>query len=146
MNYDENLAARVRRILGRRKDVVEKQMVGGRSFMVGGKMCCGVVAGDLMIRVGSDGLPRALAEPHVKPMKFAGRPLSGFVLVEPAGYRTAAVLASWVQRGVDFVATLPTARKSAPAIRRTPPRGSRRQPRTRGDARPPRPAPRGRAS
>jgi hypothetical protein len=32
--------------------------------------------------------------------------LAAFVLVDPAGYRTDAALRKWLQRGLDFLATL----------------------------------------
>lgn len=105
--YDENAAERVRRVLSGRRDVVEKRMVGGLSFMVSGSMCCGVTGTALMVRVGPEGRARALAQPHVRPMEFAGRELAGFVCVDPGGYRTETELATWVQRGIDFVSTLP---------------------------------------
>jgi hypothetical protein len=107
MGYDERVAERVRRILAGQRSVVEKRMVGGRSFMVNGSLCCGVTGTALMVRVGPEGLERALARPHVRPMIFAGRKLAGFVCVDPGGYRTEAALAAWVQRGIDFVSTLP---------------------------------------
>jgi hypothetical protein len=40
-------------------------------------------------------------------MRLAGRALSGFICVEPAGFATDDALASWVQRGLAFVAGLP---------------------------------------
>jgi hypothetical protein len=75
--------------------------------MVNGSMCCGVTGTALMVRVGPQARERALARPHVRPMIFAGRQLAGFVCVDPEGYRTDAALAAWVQRGIDFVSTLP---------------------------------------
>jgi len=96
----------VRRLLAGRRDVVEKRMVGGMSFMVGGSMCCGVSGSSLMIRVGPEARDHALTQPHVRPMKFGGRPLAGFVLVDPEGCQTDKALAAWVQRGLDFVSTL----------------------------------------
>lgn len=121
VGHGEKSAERVRRVLSKRRDVVEKRMVGGRSFLVNGKMCCGVRGHHLMIRVGPDSLERTLAEPHVVRMKFGNRPLAGFVLIEPEGYRSDAALASWIQRGIDFVSTLPNAgaKKSAAAQRRS---------------------------
>ena len=107
MSFDPAAAARARRLLSGRDDVVEKKMVGGLSFVVNGNMCCGVTGTALMIRVGADSRERALREPHVQPMIFAGRILSGFICVEPAGYATDDALASWVQRGLDFVSELP---------------------------------------
>src|SRR5713226_4497688 len=123
MGYDEQTAERVRRILSRRRDVVEKGMVGGLSFMVNGSMCCGVTGTALMVRVGREGREGALAQPHARPMKFAGRALAGFVCVEPGGFRTERALAKWIQRGIDFVSTLPVKK---PEARRRRPRAPRR--------------------
>lgn len=113
MGYDEKTADRVRQILSKRSDVVEKTMVGGLSFMVNGSMCCGVTGSSLMVRVGPEERERALAQRHVRKMEFAGRPLSGFVCVDPAGFRTKAALATWVQRGIDFVSALPAKKVAA---------------------------------
>jgi TfoX/Sxy family transcriptional regulator of competence genes len=68
MSHDQRLAARVRKILSARRDVSEKRMVGGLSFLVDGKMCCGVAGDALMVRVGAEARETALAEPHVKLM------------------------------------------------------------------------------
>src|ERR1700730_1943109 len=120
MSYDLKTAERVRRILSNRSDVNEKRMVGGLSFMVAGSMCCGVTGSALMVRVGAEARDRALAEPHVRPMEFAGRPLAAFVCVDPPGFRTDATLRVWIQRGVDVVATLapPKAMRGARSPRR----------------------------
>jgi TfoX/Sxy family transcriptional regulator of competence genes len=54
MPYDEQLAARIRRILHKRKGVTEKKMFGGLSFLLNGKMCCGVLRNDLVVRIHPD--------------------------------------------------------------------------------------------
>ncbi len=107
MRYDPGTAERVRRLLSGREDVLEKNMVGGLSFVVSGHMCCGVTGTSLMVRVGAEDREQALAEPHVRPMQFAGRALSGFVCVDPAGFAADDELAGWVRRGLRFVAGLP---------------------------------------
>jgi TfoX/Sxy family transcriptional regulator of competence genes len=117
MGYDLKTAERIRRILSSRSDVAEKRMVGGLSFAVGGSMCCGVTGNALMVRVGAEARDRMLARPHVRPMEFAGRALAGFVLIDPEGFRTDAALAAWVQRGLDFAATLPAKRAATRAPR-----------------------------
>lgn len=111
MSYDEVTAARVRRVLVRRRGVVEQRMVGGLSFLVNDRMCCGVTGKRLMIRVGPVARDRLLARRHVVAMKLGGRTLAGFVCVTPEGFRTDRALQSWVQRGIDFVATLSKTRQ-----------------------------------
>jgi TfoX/Sxy family transcriptional regulator of competence genes len=116
MAYDEETAERIRKLLSPRSDVVEKKMMGGLCFMVDDRMCCAVSGrGGLLVRVGADGYTSALAEPHVRAADMAGRTMSGFVRVDPAGYRTDAALSAWVQRGLEFAAMLAT----KPAVRKT---------------------------
>jgi TfoX/Sxy family transcriptional regulator of competence genes len=115
--YDEKMAERVRRVLSGRRDVVEKKMMGGICFMVHGSMCCGVSASALMVRVGREAYQRMLAQPHVRPLEFAGRRPTGFVLVDSGGCRTDAALATWIQRGIDFVSTLPAKKPATTSAR-----------------------------
>lgn len=107
MVYDERLADRIRKMLARQKGLTEKKMFGGIAFMLNGNMCCGVVKNNLVLRIGPKNYEKALAEPHVRPMDFTGRPLRGFVFVGPGGYQTDEDLAKWVKRAVDFVSSLP---------------------------------------
>jgi TfoX N-terminal domain len=74
MAYDETLADRIRTALHGRDDVEERKMFGGITFMVAGRMACGVIHDDLMVKVGAEGHPDALAEPHTRPMDFRGDP------------------------------------------------------------------------
>ena len=99
MAYDEKLAQRIRRAFGARRDVTERKMFGGLTFLCRGRMCCGIVGTDLMVRVASDEFDRIVRGRHATPMDFTGRPLKGFVYVSPSGYRTAAALRSWLARG-----------------------------------------------
>jgi len=107
MAYDEALADRIRRVLGPRPDVTEKQMFGGLAFLLDGKMFCGLAKGRLMVRVGAERHAEALARPHVRPMDFTGRPMTGYVYVDPAGYRTDRTLAAWIGRGTEAVTKRP---------------------------------------
>ena len=60
MAYNEELATRVRKALGRRKGLKEQKMFGGIAFMLRGHMCCGVQDDDLMLRLGPDLATKAL--------------------------------------------------------------------------------------
>jgi hypothetical protein len=105
--FDEALAERVRAALGPRADVVEKKMFGGLCFRVGGHMTVGIEKTNLMVRTGPDAYEDALGQPHARPMDFTGRPLRGFVYVEPAGLRTDKQLSAWISRGLAFAESLP---------------------------------------
>ena len=107
MAYDEALAARIRTALKGRPEVTERKRVGGIAFMVAGNMAVGVIGEDLMARVGPDAHDDALAEPHVRPMDFAGRPMKGMVYVGPDGVATDDDLRGWVDRSAEFAARLP---------------------------------------
>lgn len=73
MSWDHATVERVRGILSKRRGVVEKRMIGGLSFMVDGKLCCGVNRMGLLVRIGPDVCKQVLEQPHVRPMKLAGR-------------------------------------------------------------------------
>ncbi len=99
MAYDEPLASRIRRALGDRMGFTERKMFGGLAFLYQGRMCCGIVLSDLMVRVPLDEFDAALRKRHVRPMDFTGKPLKGFVYVSPSGIRTAVSLRGWLTLG-----------------------------------------------
>jgi len=103
MAYDEELAARVRRLLRPTAGITERKMFGGLAFLCNGKMCCGIVGQDLMVRVLEKDAASALRQAHVRPMDFTGRPLRGFVYVAPPAVATDTALRQWVRTGVAFV-------------------------------------------
>ena len=107
MPYDEATAERVRRAFADRSDVVEKGMIGGGlGFLVGGQLCCGVRSEGLTVRVGPDARADALEDPHVRPLTIGTREPKAFVVIEPEGLADEQALRAWVDRGLQFVATL----------------------------------------
>ena len=109
MAYDEKLAERVREILAGDPALSERKMFGGLAFMLDGNMCCGIVADRLMLRLGAEHAKSALQRPHVQPMDFTGRPMTGMVYVAPEGLGGDA-LNRWLQQAAAFVRTLPPKR------------------------------------
>lgn len=99
MAYDELLAKRIRRALGDRHDISERRMFGGLAFLCRGRMCCGIVGADLMVRVPVEEVDAVMRRGHARPMDFTGKPLKGFVYVSPPGFRTAAALRTWLALG-----------------------------------------------
>ena len=113
-DLDEPLANRIRQVFGTRHDITERKMFGGLAFLHRGRMCCGIVGRDLMVRIPDDEFDAVMRRRHVRPMDFTGKPLRGFVYVSPPGFRTAAALRTWVSRGervADEKATGPTKRR-----------------------------------
>lgn len=107
MAYDEALAERIRVVLARRRGVTERKMFGGIAFLIGGNMCCGVVKGDLMVRVGPEAYEKLLAESGARPMDFTGRPMKGMLYVGAKAIGDKRSLAKWVERGAKFAESLP---------------------------------------
>ena len=103
MAYDEQLAERIRRSLGRRKvRFEEKRMMGGLCFMVDSKMCVGVEKNRLMARIDPEIYATALRKKGCGPMDLTGRPLRGFVFVNPTGLTTDGELDDWLGLALDF--------------------------------------------
>jgi hypothetical protein len=107
MAYDETAAARVRTALTGKRGLVEQKMMGGLVFLVDGNMCCGVSGAALLVRVGKEGYVAALKRAHVRPLEFGGRRPSGFVLVDPPGWKGAAALGRWIAQGLAVARVLP---------------------------------------
>jgi hypothetical protein len=59
------------------------------------------------VRVGKDQHARALARADANPMEMSGRPMEGFVFVDPPP-RDERTLRDWLDLAVAFVNTLPS--------------------------------------
>ena len=103
----EELADRIRDLIGHRPGVTEKRMFGGFGFMLYGNMVCGAMSsGALLLRVGPDRYAAALERPGAAPMIHGGREMRGFVEVAD-GLDEEESLAEWLAYAWEFVATLP---------------------------------------
>ena len=107
MPYSEELAERIRESIEGRSGVTERKMFGGIAWMVNGNMAVGTLGENLMVRLAPEDAEAAMAEPHVGPMEFTGRPMRGFLTVDAAGISDAGALARWIDAGADHAASLP---------------------------------------
>jgi TfoX/Sxy family transcriptional regulator of competence genes len=107
MAFDEDLAARIRKALARKKGVEEKKMFGGIVFMLHGNMLVGVWKDTLIVRLGDEQGEEALLEPHVKPFDITGKAMKGWAMVTPDGIEDEDELKDWIQRATKFVGKLP---------------------------------------
>ena len=107
MAYDEELAERVSAVLKSAPNITEKKMFGGVGYLLNGNMACGINKKFLIVRVGPDGYQAALDEAHTRVFDLTGRPMTGWVSVEPEGLKSKSRLEYWVGQGVAFAKTLP---------------------------------------
>jgi TfoX/Sxy family transcriptional regulator of competence genes len=106
MAEDEELAHRVRELLGEQTGVSEQRMFGGLAFLLNGNLALAVSRRGLLVRVGPEAAERALATPGARPMQTRGRPMRGWIVVDPEAVPSRRQLAAWVRRGVGFAGTL----------------------------------------
>lgn len=109
MAYNEFMADQIDQIL-KEKNVnhAVKKMMGGLCYMVDDKMCFGIHFDKkknmdlLMARIGEDVAMEVMDEVGCNPMDFTGRPMRGYVFVDPDGFDLQEDLEKWIQRCLDF--------------------------------------------
>ena len=107
MAYNEPLAERIRTRLKGTKGLTEKKMFGGVGFMINGNMACGVHKQDMVVRLSNEASEAALKRAHVKVFDMTGRPMKGWILVEPQGVASDQALQAWIDQSVSFAGSLP---------------------------------------
>ena len=101
--YDEHLEERISAILDTKKVSYQtKKMMGGLTYMVDDKMCVGIIKNELMARIGPEAYSGALKKKGCKEMEFTGRPLKGYVSVEPSAIDLEEELEYWIQLCLDY--------------------------------------------
>jgi TfoX/Sxy family transcriptional regulator of competence genes len=108
MAYDEDLADRLRELVGAEHGFQERKMFGGLAFLIGGNMAIAASRqGGVLVRVDpaqSDGLLRTTkAEVAV----MGGRPMNGWLRVAAEDVTTRRQLQKWVRIGAGCAASLP---------------------------------------
>jgi TfoX/Sxy family transcriptional regulator of competence genes len=107
MPYSQSLADRVRQALRDRRGITEKKMFGGLAFLLHGKMLVGVWQQSLVVRLGPEQAAEALKRDYVREFDVTGRPMKGWIMVEPDGLDSDKQLAEWIEAAMRFVGTLP---------------------------------------
>lgn len=108
MAYDEELADRIRALVGRRSGVTEKRMFGGVAFLVGGNLAVAASGqGGLLVRVDPASSGELIATTPAEPMVMRGRPTPGWVRVASEHVRDPGALVTWVERGASYAESLP---------------------------------------
>jgi TfoX/Sxy family transcriptional regulator of competence genes len=106
MAYSASLAERIRNVVARQRGITEKKMFGGVGFLLHGNMLVGIWKNSLIVRLAPEVAESALKEPNVVPFDITGRPMKGWVMVEPDGIETDEDLADWIRQSEEYVCTL----------------------------------------
>jgi hypothetical protein len=109
--YDEELADRIRELIGGEAHLTEKKMFGGLAFLIGGNMAVAASGqGGLLVRVDPAQSDKLVATTNARLMEMRGRPMQGWLRVNPDGVRTRRQLAKWVGLGAMYARSLPAKR------------------------------------
>ena len=82
-------------------------MFGGIGFLLNGNLLVGVRKDSLLVRLGPEQSDEALKEAHARAFDITGRPMKGWLLVEPEGVEEDDQLKDWIERATRVVRTLP---------------------------------------
>jgi TfoX/Sxy family transcriptional regulator of competence genes len=109
--YDEELADRIRELVGSESDLTEKKMFGGLAFLVGGNMAVAASGqGGILVRVDPAESETLVATTNARLMEMRGRRMQGWLRVDAEHVRSKRQLAKWVELGTRYARSLPAKR------------------------------------
>jgi TfoX/Sxy family transcriptional regulator of competence genes len=102
MAYNEKLTNRLREALADIRNVEEKRMFSGITFMVNGKMC--ISAGDdrIMCRIDPSIHEKVVERKGCRTVMMKGREYKGYVYVNEEGIKAKKDFDYWVGLALDF--------------------------------------------
>ena len=111
MAYDETLAARIRELVSDEPGLTERKMFGGLAFLIGGNMAVAASGqGGILVRVDPDESDALVEKTNAHHMVMRGKPMRGWLRVDPELLRAGGELAGWVKVGVTCARSLPEKR------------------------------------
>ena len=113
MAYDEELADRIRELIGQASDLTETKMFGGLAFLIGGNMAVAASGqGGIMVRVDPEDSDALVATTSAGLVEMRGRPMRGWLRLDLEDVRTKRQLAKWVHLGTSYARSLPAKTRS----------------------------------
>ena len=111
MACDEQLADRIRELVGNEPDLTEKKMFGGLAFLIGGNMAVAASGqGGLLVRIDPAQSDTLVASTNARLMEMRGRSMQGWLRVDLEDLRTKRELSTWVELGTTYAHSLPAKR------------------------------------
>lgn len=112
MAYDEELATRIRELVGDEPGLTEQKMFGGLAFLIRGNMAIAASGqGGVLVRVDPEESDTLIATTKAQPMEMRGREMAGWLRVASEDVGTRGELARWVEIGYGHARSLPPKRR-----------------------------------
>src|SRR5580704_7902876 len=106
--YDEDLAERLRELLGSEPRLTEKKMFGGMAFLINGNMAIAASGqGGILVRVDPVKSDKLVGTSYAEVAVMRGRPMDGWLRVSSEHLRTKRQLAKWADLGAAYAGSLP---------------------------------------
>jgi TfoX/Sxy family transcriptional regulator of competence genes len=108
MAYDEELAQRIRELVGDQPALTEQKMFGGLAFLIGGNMAIAASGqGGILVRANPEQSDELVATTPASVMEMRGREMPGWLRVATDDVRSNDELARWVELGTSYARSLP---------------------------------------
>src|SRR5215831_8743546 len=108
MAYDQELAGRIRQLIGSDPELTDKKMFGGLAFLIRGNMAIAASCqGGAMVRVDPAQSDALVATTKATLMNMRGRDMPGRLRISAGHLRTDDQLARWVEIGTGYARSLP---------------------------------------
>jgi len=108
MAYDEELAHRIRELVGDLPALSEQKMFGGLAFLIGGNMAIAASGqGGVLVRADPEQSDELVETTPASVMEMRGREMRGWLRVAAEDVRSNDELAKWVELGTSYARSLP---------------------------------------
>jgi hypothetical protein len=106
--YDQELAGRIRLLIGSEPGLTEKQMFGGLAFLIRGNMAIAASSvGGAMVRVDPAQSDALVATTTARLVQMRGRDMPGWLRVSSDDLRTGDQLVPWIEIATGYARSLP---------------------------------------
>jgi TfoX N-terminal domain len=106
--YDEDLADRIRALVGGEQELTEQRMFGGLAFLIRRNMAVAASGqGGMLVRVDPAQSDELVATSGAEPMEMGGRQMRGWLRVGADDLESDDELARWVELGTAYARSLP---------------------------------------
>ena len=111
MAYDEELAARIRDLVGDEPGLTEQKMFGGLAFLIGGNMAIAASGqGGILVHADPEASDELVTSTDAYLMEMRGKQMRGWLRIDSGHVSTKPELAKWVELGTSYARSLPAKR------------------------------------